>query len=66
MNTQEIINLEKENVLGVYGRPGFVLAKGEGSVLYDTEGNSYIDCVSGIAVNALGYNDPGINQAIHD
>ena len=53
--TQEIIDLEKEYVLGVYGRPPFVFSHGEGATLYDTEGKAYLDCVSGIAVNALGY-----------
>jgi acetylornithine/N-succinyldiaminopimelate aminotransferase len=66
VDTQEIIGLEQEHVLGVYTRPGFVLARGEGSTLYDTEDNAYLDCVSGIAVNALGYNDAGINQAIQE
>lgn len=66
MNAQEIINLEHEHVLGVYGRPEIVFERGEGSTLYDTEGNAYTDCVSGIAVNALGYNDPGINRAMQE
>jgi predicted acetylornithine/succinylornithine family transaminase len=64
MDSKSIIQLEEENVLGVYGRAPFVLERGEGCTLYDTEGNAYLDCVAGIAVNALGYNDPGINQAL--
>lgn len=66
MDTQAIIDMEAENVLGVYARAPFVLARGEGSTLYDTDGNAYLDCVAGIAVNSLGYNDPGINQAMQD
>ena len=66
MDTQSIIQMESDHVLGVYGRPEIVFEKGEGSTLYDTEGNAYIDCVSGIAVNSLGYNDPGINQAMQE
>jgi acetylornithine/N-succinyldiaminopimelate aminotransferase len=66
MDTQAIINLEQDNVLGVYARAPFVLARGEGSTLYDTDGNAYLDCVAGIAVNSLGYNDAGINQAMQD
>lgn len=66
MNTQEIISLEQEYVLGVYSRPPFVIERGQGSTLYDTEGNAYLDCVAGIAVNALGYDDPGIAQAIQE
>ena len=54
MNTQEVMELEHEYVLGVYGRAPFVLERGQGSTLYDSEGRAYIDCVAGIAVNALG------------
>ncbi len=64
MNTQEIIDLEHETIVGVYGRAPFVLERGQGSTLYDTEGRAYIDCVAGIAVNALGYGDAGIQQAM--
>ncbi len=66
MDTQAVIEMEQAHVLGVYTRPDFVIAKGEGSTLFDSEGKAYLDCVSGIAVNSLGYNDPGINQAIQE
>ncbi len=66
MNAQEVIDLEQNHVLGVYGRAPFVLARGEGSTLYDTEGRAYLDCVAGIAVNALGYNDAGVGQAMSE
>ena len=65
-NTQEVIDNEHEYVLGVYSRPPFVIARGEGSTLYDTEGRAYLDCCAGIAVNSLGYNDAGIAQAIQN
>jgi len=64
VNTQEVIQNEQEYVLGVYSRPPFVLARGQGSTVYDSEGKAYLDCVAGIAVNVLGYSDPGVNQAI--
>ena len=64
MDTQAIIDLEHEYVLGVYGRAPFVLERGQGATLYDTAGRAYIDCVAGIAVNALGYGDAGIQQAM--
>ncbi len=66
INTQEVIENEEEYVLGVYSRPPFVIERGQGSTLYDTEGNAYIDCVAGIAVNALGYNDAGISNAVQE
>lgn len=58
MDTQTIIDLEHQHVLQVYPRPDFVLDRGQGSRVIDTEGREYIDCVAGIAVNALGYGDP--------
>ncbi len=64
INTQEVIQNEQNYVLGVYSRPPFVLARGQGSTVYDSEGKAYLDCVAGIAVNVLGYSDPGVNQAI--
>lgn len=66
INTQEVIQNEQNYVLGVYSRPPFVLERGQGSTVYDSEGKSYLDCVAGIAVNVLGYSDPGINQAISE
>jgi len=62
MNTQEIIDLEQKYILQTYGRPEFVLEKGDGVYLSDTDGKKYLDFVSGLSVNALGYN----NQAIID
>ena len=64
INTQEVIQNEQDYVLGVYSRPPFVLARGQGSTVYDSEGKAYLDCVAGIAVNVLGYSDPGVNQDI--
>ena len=66
MQAQEIIDLEQEYVLGVYSRPGFVLERGAGCTLYDSAGRAYLDCAAGIAVNALGYDDPGVNQAMQE
>lgn len=64
MNTQDIVDLEHTYVLQVYPRPDFVLERGEGCRVFDTEGREYIDCVAGIAVNALGYNDPELVQTL--
>lgn len=62
--TNPIITLENENVVQSYKRPPFVLERGDGVVVYDTDGKAYLDWVAGIAVNALGYNDVGLQNAI--
>ncbi len=64
MNTQEIIELEKQYIMQTYKRADFVLERGEGVWLYDTVGRQYLDAGSGIAVNALGHHSEVISQAI--
>ena len=63
---QQVIADESQYVLQTYKRPPFVLERGAGMTLYDTEGRAYLDWVSGIAVNALGYGDPDITRAAQD
>jgi acetylornithine/N-succinyldiaminopimelate aminotransferase len=66
VDAQEIVAREHDYVLGVYGRAPFVLERGQGSTLYDSDGKAYLDCVAGIAVNALGYGDEGIQRAMNE
>jgi predicted acetylornithine/succinylornithine family transaminase len=62
--TDEIIALEQQYVLGTYARAPFVLDHGRGCWVYDTDGNAYLDCMAGIAVNALGHADPGLIEVL--
>jgi acetylornithine/N-succinyldiaminopimelate aminotransferase len=52
-------------ILGTYRRAPVEFVRGSGLHLFDAEGKSYLDFVSGIAVNALGYDDPGLKAAMH-
>lgn len=51
-------------ILGTYKRAPMRFVRGSGVELFDEEGKAYLDFSSGIAVNALGYNDPGIRRVI--
>lgn len=51
-------------LLGTYRRAPMEFVRADGVRLYDAEGKAYLDFASGIAVNALGYNDAGVNAAI--
>ena len=53
-----------ESVLGTYKRAPMEIVRGAGVELFDSNGKSYLDFASGIAVNALGYADAGIRNAI--
>jgi acetylornithine/N-succinyldiaminopimelate aminotransferase len=52
-------------ILSTYKRAPIELVRGSGVYLYDAEGKSYLDFGSGIAVNSLGYDDPGLKAALH-
>jgi predicted acetylornithine/succinylornithine family transaminase len=53
-------------LLGLYRRAPMELVRADGVRLYDADGRTYLDFCAGIAVNALGYNDPGVKQAMLD
>ncbi len=43
-----------------------VYARAEGCSLYDTDGNRYLDCVSGFCVSNIGHNHPTVRKALAD
>ncbi|MGK2902280.1 MAG: acetylornithine transaminase [Mycobacterium sp.] len=47
-----------------YGTPPLSLATGDGAVVTDTDGNSYLDLLGGIAVNLLGHRHPAVIEAV--
>ena len=42
----------------------FVIARGEGAVVEDVDGNRFLDCAAGIAVNSTGVSHPDVVTAI--
>ena len=59
-----IINKDKEYVAGTYARFPLEISEGNGALMYDEEGNEYIDLGSGIAVNSFGVADDEWLEAI--
>jgi len=53
----ELIEKGTSYVLNTYNRFKLILDSGEGSYLYDQNGNKYLDFVAGIAVNNIGYHN---------
>lgn len=51
-------------VMRTYGRFPLSLSHGSGATLYDTDGNSYLDCVAGIATCTLGHADARVADAV--
>jgi len=55
---------EEKLLLQTYARNPILFTGGEGVFITDEEGNKYLDLLSGIGVNALGYNHPVIVETI--
>lgn len=47
-----------------YGTPPIALASGDGAVVTDVDGRTYIDLLGGIAVNVLGHRHPAVIEAV--
>ncbi len=47
-----------------YGTPPVALASGDGAVVTDVDGKTYLDLLGGIAVNVLGHRHPAIIEAV--
>jgi acetylornithine aminotransferase/acetylornithine/N-succinyldiaminopimelate aminotransferase len=55
---------ESRLLLTTYERNPILFVKGEGVYIVDEQGERYLDLLSGIGVNALGYGNPVIEEAI--
>jgi len=60
----DLVGLGKRYWLPVYRPRDVILDHGKGSRVWDTEGRDYIDFGAGIAVNALGHQDPDLVAAL--
>jgi predicted acetylornithine/succinylornithine family transaminase len=61
-----VTELEARHVLQTYKRQPVVLVRGEGTRLFDEDGKSYLDFLSGIGVCVLGHAHPGLAAVIAD
>ncbi len=50
--------------MNTYARFPLTLVRGEGSRVWDDQGNKYLDFIAGIAVNSLGHGHPAMNKAL--
>ncbi len=62
----DVTELEKQYLLGTYARFPVVFTKGKGVFVEDINGKKYLDMISGLGVNALGYAHPRIVKVIRD
>ena len=64
-NARALIERDNRYVSPSYTRDyPFVIARGEGAVVEDVDGNRFLDCAAGIAVNSTGVSHPDVVRAI--
>ncbi|ORZ41081.1 pyridoxal phosphate-dependent transferase, partial [Catenaria anguillulae PL171] len=56
-----------EHLIPLYAKPqDLTLVRGQGALLFDTNGRRFIDFTAGIAVCSLGHADPQIAEVLYD
>lgn len=59
-----IIEVESQHTSGLYAKQPIAIVRGQGALLWDVDGNEYIDCSSGHGVANLGHAHPRVAEAI--
>jgi acetylornithine/N-succinyldiaminopimelate aminotransferase len=59
-----IAGREDRLIMDTYRRQPVELVRGDGFLLFDRDGNEYLDFVAGIAVNVVGHGNPRVAEAI--
>ncbi len=59
-----LVDRWQQSMMDNYGTPPLALVRGEGSMVWDEDGKSYVDMLGGIAVNSLGHAHPAVVAAV--
>lgn len=63
-NTEDLQARWRAVMMDNYGTPAVALVSGDGAVVTDADGKSYVDLLGGIAVNVLGHRHPAVVEAV--
>ncbi|MBA3269569.1 MAG: acetylornithine transaminase [Acidobacteria bacterium] len=64
VDVTNVLALEAAHLLQTYKRAPVVFVRGDGSRLFDADGTSYLDFISGIGVVVLGHGHAGLSAVI--
>lgn len=64
MSLAAVMRAESQLLVPTYERYPVLFTRGRGVYLYDSKGKRYLDFLSGIGVNALGYAHPAIQKVL--
>ena len=63
-STDDLIAAEDAHTSGLYTKRGIVLVRGDGAMVFDSEGRAYIDCVGGQGTANLGHGNAAVADAV--
>ena len=66
LTKENMVELGQKYSMNTFDRGERVMVSGQGSYLTDSDGNTYLDFISGIAVNTLGHSHPKIANALYE
>jgi len=66
MTLTDLQALERDHLVPAYARMAVEFVRGSGALLWDAEGNEYLDFQTGLAVNSLGHCHPAVVEAIRE
>lgn len=66
MTESQIRKITEQYYFNVFNRLPVVLERGDGTRVWDRDGNEYIDFLAGIAVNGLGHCHPRVVKAVQE
>ena len=66
MSLADLQALERDYMMGTYARMPVEFVRGEGTQLWDIDGNAYLDFLTGISVVQLGHSHPHWVEAVQD
>ncbi len=61
---RDTLERDEQHLIPVYARYPVVMERGDGCILYDVDGNRYLDMMGGLGVNALGHGHPRMLAAM--
>jgi acetylornithine/N-succinyldiaminopimelate aminotransferase len=64
VNAMGAQGMEQCPLMPTYGPPTLQLVRGEGTWVWDREGNRYLDLLAGLAVTSLGHSHPAVADAL--
>jgi predicted acetylornithine/succinylornithine family transaminase len=66
MNLTDLQALEERYLMQTYRRAPVEFVRGEGALLWDSEGNEYLDFLAGISVCSVGHCHPDVVEAVRE